>query len=130
MAFEFSAENVAPSNCNAQKCTKRAINAEENLSSHWRANAHDYISKKVQAEATLNVNKAKNIIMFLGDGMSLQTVAATRMYIGGEELNLSFEKFPHFGLAKVSHLTFSKWADFIVCIVFVCDFRPMPSTFK
>lgn len=55
----------------------------------------------MKAEAALNKNKAKNIIMFLGDGLSLQTVAATRMYIGGEELNLSFEQFPHFGLAKV-----------------------------
>lgn len=33
--------------------------------------------------------------------MSLQTVAATRAYMGGEELNLSFEDFPHFGLSKV-----------------------------
>lgn len=44
--------------------------------------------------------------MFLGDGMSLQTVAATRMYMGGEELSLSFEKFPHFGLSKVIFFLF------------------------
>lgn len=34
-------------------------------------------------------------------GMSLSTVAATRMYLGGEEKQLSFEKFAHFGLSKV-----------------------------
>lgn len=51
-----------------------------------------------------NNNHAKNVIMFLGDGMSLPTVAATRMYMGGEEMNLSFEKFPHFGFAKVFNI--------------------------
>lgn len=49
----------------------------------------------------LNLNKAKNVIMFLGDGMSFSTVAATRMLLGGEEQFLSFEKFPHFGFSKV-----------------------------
>lgn len=39
--------------------------------------------------------------MFLGDGMSLATVAATRMYLGNENKQLSFEKFAHFGLSKV-----------------------------
>lgn len=68
--------------------------------SYWRANAQEHIAQKLATEAQLNVNTAKNIIMFLGDGMSLQTVAATRMYMGGEELSLSFEKFPHFGLSK------------------------------
>lgn len=45
--------------------------------------------------------RAKNVILFLGDGMSLSTVAATRMYIGGEEKELSFEKFPFVGFSKV-----------------------------
>lgn len=49
----------------------------------------------------VNFNKAKNLIFFLGDGMSLATVAATRMLLGGEEKSLSFEEFPHFGLSKV-----------------------------
>lgn len=75
----------------------------------------------MKAESALNENKAKNIIMFMGDGMSLQTIAATRMYVGAEELNLSFEKFPHFGLAKVSHISpFTEFVRF-----FLCFFRPM-----
>ncbi|CAH1108440.1 unnamed protein product [Psylliodes chrysocephalus] len=51
---------------------------------------------------------AKNVILFLGDGMSIPTVAATRMYIGGEEELLSFDKFPYTGLSKtycVDHQT-------------------------
>lgn len=49
---------------------------------------------------------AKNIIVFLGDGMSLTTVAAARILEGqrlggsGEEHALSWEHFPHTGLSK------------------------------
>ncbi|XP_037051927.1 alkaline phosphatase-like [Bradysia coprophila] len=67
---------------------------------YWRESAQERLRSKLQIENSLNTNRAKNIIMFLGDGMSLPTVAATRMYMGGEEEQLSFEKFPHFGLSK------------------------------
>ena len=49
---------------------------------------------------------AKNIILFIGDGMSLTTVTAARILEGqqnglaGEENNLSFDNFPFSGLAK------------------------------
>jgi alkaline phosphatase len=50
--------------------------------------------------------KAKNIILFVGDGMSLPTVAASRIYEAqlkgnsGEENLLSFETMPYTGLSK------------------------------
>src|SRR5688572_27891710 len=50
--------------------------------------------------------KAKNVIVFLGDGMSLTTVAAARIFEGqrngsaGEENALAFERFPHTALSK------------------------------
>jgi alkaline phosphatase len=50
--------------------------------------------------------KAKNVILFVGDGMSLTTVAAARIYEGqllnqpGEENLLSFEKFPYTAFSK------------------------------
>ncbi|MEO8003226.1 MAG: alkaline phosphatase, partial [Arenimonas sp.] len=50
--------------------------------------------------------KAKNIILFVGDGMSLTTVAASRIYEGqqkgssGEENLLSFETMPYSGFSK------------------------------
>ncbi|CAG9103073.1 unnamed protein product [Plutella xylostella] len=59
-----------------------------------------------QVAAPLNTRVAKNVILFLGDGMSVATLAATRTYLGnrhgysGEELKLSFEAFPYTGLAK------------------------------
>lgn len=44
------------------------------------------------------------MIFFLGDGMSIPTIAATRVYSGGEEKQLSFESFPYTGLSKVIHI--------------------------
>lgn len=49
---------------------------------------------------------AKNIILFLGDGMGISTVTAARIFAGqaqgldGEEYLLSFEHFPHVALSK------------------------------
>ena len=50
--------------------------------------------------------RAKNVIVFLGDGMSLTTVAAARIFEGqrkgapGEENLLSWEHFPHTAFSK------------------------------
>jgi len=50
--------------------------------------------------------RAKNIILFVGDGMSLTTVAAARIFEGqsrgqpGEENSLSFETLPYTALSK------------------------------
>ncbi|KAI5745080.1 hypothetical protein M8J76_008131 [Diaphorina citri] len=57
-------------------------------------------------ERKLNEKKARNVILFLGDGMSLATITAARIYDGqqkghsGEEAQLSFENFPSTGLSK------------------------------
>lgn len=78
----------------------RANPLEEEIQ-YWHGNAQQYLRSKIAVEKALNENQAKNVILFLGDGMSLATVAASRMYMGGEEKTLSFEEFPHFGLSKV-----------------------------
>lgn len=50
--------------------------------------------------------EARNVIIFIGDGMSLTTVAAARIFEGqqhgqtGEENQLSFEKFPATAFSK------------------------------
>jgi alkaline phosphatase len=52
-----------------------------------------------------NLRKAKNVILFVGDGMGISTVTAARILEGqqqgkdGEFNRLSFEKFPHFALS-------------------------------
>ena len=79
-----------------------------------------------------NTNVAKNVVLFVGDGMSPDTIAASRIYRAGESSYLAWERFPHVGLLKVrpllvcyhlvpslpeslklSHLySFSKWQSF------------------
>lgn len=76
-------------------------NERELDSEYWNQMAQNYLSAKIKQVQQINTNKAKNIIMFMGDGMSLPTIAATRMYMGGEELNLSFDDFPYSGMSKV-----------------------------
>ncbi|GIZ02737.1 hypothetical protein CEXT_565091 [Caerostris extrusa] len=59
-----------------------------------------------------NTHIAKNLIIFVGDGMGLSNVMAARVFQGqgegrpGEDSQLSFEKFPYVALSKtysVSH---------------------------
>ncbi|MEO1576781.1 MAG: alkaline phosphatase, partial [Pseudomonadota bacterium] len=51
-------------------------------------------------------NAARNVILFIGDGMSLDTVTAARIYAGqraggsGEDHRLTFESLPHTALMK------------------------------
>lgn len=70
----------------------------ERTSDYWLKAAQKFIAS--QNEKKLNKNVAKNIIFFLGDGMSMPTLAAVRAYLGGEESFYSFEKFPSVGMSK------------------------------
>ncbi len=51
-------------------------------------------------------NRAKNVILFVGDGMGITTITAARILEGqfrgesGEENTLSFERFPYVALSK------------------------------
>lgn len=85
---------------------KRLISASdyEETAQFWNIGAQ--LKLKEQLLKRKNFNKAKNVIFFLGDGMSIPTLAASRMYLGqkqghsGEETQLSFEEFPDVGLVK------------------------------
>jgi alkaline phosphatase len=70
----------------------------ESTNEYWTSKAQSTIQEILGRK--VNLNKAKNLILFLGDGMGFSTVAAARMYKGVEETELSFEKFPHLGLSK------------------------------
>lgn len=50
----------------------------------------------------MNKNKARNVIMFLGDGLSVATHMATRAFLGGADKELAYDKLPYVGLSKVS----------------------------
>lgn len=79
-------------------------------SNYWQ---HIGLSElKYKLNKPLIKGEAKNVIMFLGDGMSLTTITSARIYKGqkksnaatdpiGEKAHLAFENFPFTGLAKV-----------------------------
>lgn len=62
--------------------------------------------ERLDTKPVLNPQKAKNVILFIGDGMGVSTITAARILDGqnkglsGEENSLSFETFPFTGLAK------------------------------
>ena len=88
--------------------TKSAALSEENQD-FWLLKGEDELEEALSLEP--NTNLAKNIILFIGDGMSLPTVTAARVYKGqqagnseGSSAQLSWEKLPHVGLSKVNQL--------------------------
>lgn len=74
------------------------VSPDELKSEYWMKNAMDFVEE--QLKKAPNKNKAKNIIMFLGDGMSHPSIAAARVHMGGEEKKLAFEDFPHTASSK------------------------------
>lgn len=70
----------------------------------WRIAGRQFI--KDGKALKKNIGKAKNVILFVGDGMGVSTVTAARILEGqmnghpGEENRLSFEQFPYLALSK------------------------------
>ncbi|MCE9685218.1 alkaline phosphatase [Shewanella sp. AS16] len=73
--------------------------------SQWFKDSAANVAAKTQLETK---EHAKNVILFVGDGMGISTLTAARIYQGqqmagnkgGEENFLSFEQFPHTALVK------------------------------
>jgi alkaline phosphatase len=103
----------------ARRLTARAFsNGAELTKDYWIESAKAFVQQQVTKSA--NTRRAKNVIMFLGDGMShtsigesrlfwdvfdhgiisCVTAAAARVVLGGENFKLSFESFPHVASSK------------------------------
>lgn len=65
----------------------------------WNQKAQNILKQQLNKNRLIK-KAARNVIFFLGDGMGISTLMASRMFKGGEELELSFEKFPYTGLSK------------------------------
>ncbi|XP_066492925.1 alkaline phosphatase, tissue-nonspecific isozyme [Tiliqua scincoides] len=71
----------------------------------WRQRAQQTLRDALKLQE-LNTNVAKNIILFLGDGMGVSTVTAARILKGqlqntsGEESLLEMDRFPFVALSK------------------------------
>ncbi|MBT0586598.1 alkaline phosphatase [Alteromonas oceanisediminis] len=83
------------------------LNAE--VLPEYQANNAWYIDAQTRLVDKLDTNnslRAKNVILFVGDGMGISTLTASRIFQGqlegnpGEEGYLSFEEFPYTALVK------------------------------
>ncbi len=98
-------EWIAPS---SESANPAAINSWYNAGVKAVAEAKMAWQKDTAVSALSTAQgKAKNVILFIGDGMGMSTVTAARILqgqinnpAGGEENKLSFETFPFTGLSK------------------------------
>uniref|UniRef100_A0A669QLR0 Alkaline phosphatase n=2 Tax=Phasianus colchicus TaxID=9054 RepID=A0A669QLR0_PHACC len=89
----------------AQLCSASLVPEREKDPEYWRQQAQETLRDALRLQH-LNQNVAKNLILFLGDGMGVSTVTAARILKGqlqhrkGEESLLEMDKFPYVALAK------------------------------
>ena len=83
-------------------------NTTATLNNTWFEQGRKQITQAVaNSDSAINAaGKAKNVILFVGDGMGISTVTAARILAGqklgkmGEEHQLSFDRFPFSGFSK------------------------------
>ena len=74
----------------------------------WLQEGQDELKTAFHMTQRQNWNIAKNVILFIGDGMASTTITAARVFKGqtekvnGREALLEWELFPHTGLSRVS----------------------------
>ena len=90
--------------------------------SFWRGYGFQELKDSIELqENSINTNLAKNIILFIGDGMSNPTISAARILKGIQEKNpypekgyFGFERFPHLGRIKVLNPVFIRVSYHII----------------
>ena len=94
--------------CNAPATSLTSEQLASLTSNAWFSGAQEQLVKAQQASANIvtESGKAKNVILFVGDGMGISTVTAARILAGqlegglGEDYQLSFETMPFSGFVK------------------------------
>ena len=83
--------------------------SESQTSNSWYTDSQSKLTEKL---ARTQNQAAKNVILFVGDGMGISTLTASRILEGqlenkpGEEGYLSFERFPYTALAKTYNVDY------------------------
>jgi len=85
------------------------LEPREEYAEYWIKSGQERLHFEIQRqqEAAKSRGKvAKNVILFIGDGMGMSTITASRIHKNqlagglGEEKGLSFEEFPFVGISK------------------------------
>ena len=74
--------------------------AAERSRQFWVNQGQNVLKQKINQNLKHKMKKAKNLVIFIGDGMGISTQMAARVYKGDVNSELEFEKFPFTGLAK------------------------------
>ncbi|ALC48273.1 CG8105 [Drosophila busckii] len=103
----------------ATVCAGRGGSVAERNASYWLQQAQHQLATRLERMRDAGVgdmHMAKNVIMLLGDGLSITTHTAARILKGqyggasGEESQLAVESFPYSGFSK-TYCTDSQTAD-------------------
>lgn len=93
--------------CSAPKSELSSLDVDVTSSNAWFTAGQDKVSQAKNNNALqAQLGQAKNVILFVGDGMGVSTVTAARILEGqlmgkmGEEHQLSFDKFAYSGFSK------------------------------
>ena len=115
LSFLFYCSFVASVIADSDVPTLQIINSDmshSNIKStdSWYHEGNNWLQHRLAVlqveDSNQNVNPAQNVILFIGDGMSITTLTAARIWQGqqqgllGEEHFLHFETFPHTALIK------------------------------
>lgn len=102
-ALAFSSEGIAAAKDSGNDVSQLQDNQR---SSHWFNEGQAALQQAISQPVNNKRGAARNVILFVGDGMGISTVTAARILAGqqqgldGEEYRLSFEKMPFTGLIK------------------------------
>lgn len=92
------------SSVDTQVSDRSVVDTQKTEVNEWYSQGQNAVVQRLASQ--INTNKAKNVILFIADGMGISTITATRIYDGqsrgesGEENSLSFESFPNLALVK------------------------------
>ena len=75
---------------------------QEYTEKYWRDLTRQQILESVAK--TPNMKKAKNVILFIGDGMGYPSQTAGRILAGGEEYDTAIDKMPWSGSVKTYNI--------------------------
>jgi len=90
----------------AASSTRRVGNSGLWSDTDWVSLANNELSRAIDVADSPRLTPAKNVIMFIGDGMGMSTISAARLWnaennnLMGEDSYLSWETFAHLGFSR------------------------------
>lgn len=73
---------------------------------YWNALGNEELARALNKKIINGT--AKNVILFVGDGLGLTTITSARIYGKGEAGHLAWEKFDNIGALKVRYILFAR----------------------